>query len=78
MNHEDHTLSPACWCAPIVAHVQGKDLIVQSVRDADRLAELGVTQNVVVSPHVPGQRGGGGTMTSGGEVGDAGNPFPGK
>lgn len=55
----DHTLSPGCWCAPVVVHVPpdatvDTPFIVANVRDADRLAELGIT-NVVVSPDVPRQ-----------------------
>lgn len=53
-----HTLSPACWCAPIVLHVPAGHgaALVHDVRDADRLAQLGIT-DVVVSPDVPPQRG---------------------
>lgn len=54
----EHTMSPACWCAPIVMHVPPRGLppvIVTNARDADRLAELGIT-DVVISPDVPRQR----------------------
>ena len=73
----DHTLSPGCWCAPVVIHVPpdatvDPPFIVANVRDADRLAELGIT-NVVVSPDVPNQRGG--SMT-GGDNGCGGNGSP--
>lgn len=56
-----HSLSPeeasrihlrdGCWCAPLVLHVppQGGPVVVESVRDADRLAQLGFT-DVVVRP----------------------------
>lgn len=60
-DHSEHTTSPACWCAPIVMHVppagSQRPVIVANVRDADRLAALGIT-DVVVSPDVPTQRGG--------------------
>lgn len=59
MTEWEHTLSPACWCDPVVAHVRGGQLIVLNERDAARLAELGVTTGVVVSPDVPAQRKGG-------------------
>jgi len=53
--YHEHTLSPACWCAPVVLHI-GPDgtASVDNVRDADRLAQLGVT-DVVVRPAVPPQ-----------------------
>jgi hypothetical protein len=58
--HDDHehTLSPECWCAPIVLHIPVRQGIafVHDMRDADRLAALGIT-DVVVSPDVPPQRG---------------------
>jgi hypothetical protein len=55
----EHVLSAGCWCAPIIMHVPPKGaaqpVIVANTRDADRLAELGIT-DVVVSPDVPRQR----------------------
>lgn len=55
----DHTLSPGCWCAPIVVHVPPgvpgtRPIVVSNPRDADRLAQLGFT-DVVVTPDVPTQ-----------------------
>lgn len=55
MTDHEHTLSPACWCDPLVVHVsRNGPAVVTNARDAERLAELGIT-NVVVSPDVPTQ-----------------------
>lgn len=51
MTSYDHTMSPGCWCAPVVLHVppqgSGEPAMVDTVRDAERLAQLGVV-NVAV------------------------------
>ena len=58
MTERAHDLGRGCWCAPIVLHVPPGGVgptMVDTVRDADRLAALGIT-DVIVRPDVPQQR----------------------
>jgi hypothetical protein len=54
-NVHEHTLSPGCWCEPIIMHVgpDGKTT-VSTAREASRLAHLGIT-DVTVNPSAPPQ-----------------------
>jgi hypothetical protein len=54
-NVHEHTLSPGCWCEPIIMHVgpDGKTT-VSTAREATRLAHLGIT-DVTVNPSAPPQ-----------------------
>lgn len=65
-DHSEHTLSPACWCNPVVMHVSPRTphgpSMVDTAQDAEKLAELGFL-NVFVRPDVPTQ-GKGVTMLS--------------
>jgi hypothetical protein len=59
-DHWQHTLSPECWCDPIIVHVPPSGtllpVVVANTREADRLAQLGFTAAVVESPDVPNER----------------------